>query len=182
MNLYLNSYSLLLFSNYITNSLTWGWVCNLVVQLILGLARAVTLGSKSRRTQDHILFSFDTTIIHITQEEGGPNIYPDNGVPFRLPARILRLRWRNSNKTHHISFAFLSVRWFILRPTVRRPSMPVYCPWPHFCFSSLNLNISWSWAARPLWREDYSTIWIMPVYTGFHFACSTTRRSTVEVF
>jgi hypothetical protein len=32
-------------------SLTWGRVCNLLVQLILGLARAVTLRSKSRRTQ-----------------------------------------------------------------------------------------------------------------------------------
>jgi hypothetical protein len=32
-----------------------GWVCNLLVQLHLGIARAVTLGSKSRRTRDHIL-------------------------------------------------------------------------------------------------------------------------------
>jgi hypothetical protein len=30
--------------------LTRGWVCNLLVQLLLGLARVVTLGSKSRRT------------------------------------------------------------------------------------------------------------------------------------
>jgi hypothetical protein len=32
-----------------------GRVCNLLVQLLLGLARAVTLGSKSRRTHYHIL-------------------------------------------------------------------------------------------------------------------------------
>jgi hypothetical protein len=32
-------------------SLTRGWVCNLLIQLLLGLARALTLGSKSRRTQ-----------------------------------------------------------------------------------------------------------------------------------
>jgi hypothetical protein len=38
-------------------SLTRGWVCNLLVQFILRLARAVTLGSKSLRTQDHILLS-----------------------------------------------------------------------------------------------------------------------------
>jgi hypothetical protein len=38
-------------------SLTRGWVCNLLVQLLLGLARAVTLGSKFRRTHDHILLS-----------------------------------------------------------------------------------------------------------------------------
>jgi hypothetical protein len=34
-----------------------GLVCNLLVQLLLGLATAVTLGSKSRRTHDHILVS-----------------------------------------------------------------------------------------------------------------------------
>jgi hypothetical protein len=33
------------------------WVCNLLIQLLLGLARAVTLGSKSHRTRDHILLS-----------------------------------------------------------------------------------------------------------------------------
>jgi hypothetical protein len=38
-------------------SLTRGWVCNLLVQLLLGLARAVTLWSKSRRTHEHILLS-----------------------------------------------------------------------------------------------------------------------------
>jgi hypothetical protein len=38
-------------------SLTREWVCNLLVQLFLILARAVTLGSKSRRTHDHILLS-----------------------------------------------------------------------------------------------------------------------------
>jgi hypothetical protein len=38
-------------------SLTRGWVCNLLVQLLLGLARAVTLRTKSRRAQDHILLS-----------------------------------------------------------------------------------------------------------------------------
>jgi hypothetical protein len=32
-------------------SLTRGWVCNLLIQLLLGLVRAVTHGSKSRRTQ-----------------------------------------------------------------------------------------------------------------------------------
>jgi hypothetical protein len=32
-------------------SLTRGWVCNLLIQLLLGLARAITLGFKSLRTQ-----------------------------------------------------------------------------------------------------------------------------------
>jgi hypothetical protein len=34
-----------------------GWVCNLLVQLLLGLARAVALGPKPRRTHNHILLS-----------------------------------------------------------------------------------------------------------------------------
>jgi hypothetical protein len=41
-------------------SLTRVWVCNLLVQLLLGLAIAVTLEPKIRRTCDHILLSFET--------------------------------------------------------------------------------------------------------------------------
>jgi hypothetical protein len=37
--------------------LTRGWACNLLVQLLLGLAWAVTFVSKSCRTHDHILRS-----------------------------------------------------------------------------------------------------------------------------
>jgi hypothetical protein len=36
---------------------TRGWVCTLLVQSLLGLARAVTFGSKCRKTHDHILLS-----------------------------------------------------------------------------------------------------------------------------
>jgi hypothetical protein len=42
---------------FVAPSLTRGRVCNLLVQLLLGLARAATLGSKSRRTHGHILLS-----------------------------------------------------------------------------------------------------------------------------
>jgi hypothetical protein len=42
---------------FVAPSLTRGRVCNLLVQLLLDLARAVTLVSKSRRTHDHILLS-----------------------------------------------------------------------------------------------------------------------------
>jgi hypothetical protein len=42
---------------FVATSLTKGRVCNLLVQLILSLARAVTLRSKSRRTQGHTLLS-----------------------------------------------------------------------------------------------------------------------------
>jgi hypothetical protein len=38
---------------YVTSTLVRGWVCRL--QLLLGLASAVILGSESRGTHDHIL-------------------------------------------------------------------------------------------------------------------------------
>jgi hypothetical protein len=68
-------------------SLTRGWVCNLRVQLFLVLARAVTLGSKSRRTHDHILLSHlrlpqpggPGLCIYIPQEQGGSVIPPGTG-------------------------------------------------------------------------------------------------------
>jgi hypothetical protein len=70
-------------------SLTRGCVCNLLVQFLLGLARAGTLGSKSRRTRDHILLSHlrlpqpggPGSRIYIPQEQGGPVIPPDTGLP-----------------------------------------------------------------------------------------------------
>jgi hypothetical protein len=43
-------------------SLMRGWVCNLLVQLLLGLARAVTLGSKSHRTQTTVSFETPPTL------------------------------------------------------------------------------------------------------------------------
>jgi hypothetical protein len=65
-------------SYFIAPSLTRGRVCNLLVQLLLGLARAVTLGSKSRRAHDHILLSHlrlpqpggPGSCIYIPQEQG----------------------------------------------------------------------------------------------------------------
>jgi hypothetical protein len=69
---------------------------NLLVQLLLGLARAVTLASKSRRTHDHILLSHlrlpqhggPGPRIYIPQEQGGPVIPPSTGFPL---CRLLRL-------------------------------------------------------------------------------------------
>jgi hypothetical protein len=67
-----------------TPSLTGGWVCNLLVQLLLGLARVVALESKSRRTHGHILLSHmrlphpgrPGPRIYIPQKQGGPVIPP----------------------------------------------------------------------------------------------------------
>jgi hypothetical protein len=86
-----------------------GWVYNLLVQLLLGLARAVTLGSKSRRTRDRILLSQlrlsqpggPGSRIYIPWEQGGPVIPPGTGVPFRHLLRLAGLQWRNSNPPPH---------------------------------------------------------------------------------
>jgi hypothetical protein len=43
---------------FVAPSLTRRRICNLLVQLLLGLARAVTLGSKSHITHGHILLSY----------------------------------------------------------------------------------------------------------------------------
>jgi hypothetical protein len=88
----------------LTPSLTRAWVCNLLVQLLLGLARAVTLGSKSRRSHGHILLSQLKLLqpggtglrIYIPQEQGGPVILLGS-VPFCCLLRLAGLRWRYSN-------------------------------------------------------------------------------------
>jgi hypothetical protein len=64
-------------------------VCTL--QFLLGIARAVTLGSKSLRTHDHILLSHlrlpqpggPGPRIYIPQEQCGPVIIPGAEFPFR---------------------------------------------------------------------------------------------------
>jgi hypothetical protein len=75
---------------FIAPSLTRGRVCNLL--LLLVLASAVPLRSKSRGTQDHILLSQLLRLPqpggpgprnYIPQEHGGPDIPPGTGLPFR---------------------------------------------------------------------------------------------------
>jgi hypothetical protein len=81
---------------FVAPSLTRGRVCNLLVQLLLGLARAVTLGLKSRRTHGHIFLSHLSLLqpggpgsrIYIPQDQGGPVIPPGTRLLF---CRLLRL-------------------------------------------------------------------------------------------
>jgi hypothetical protein len=76
-------------------SLTRELVCNLL--LLLVLVSAVPLGSESRGTEGHILLSQflrdpqpggPGPRIYIPQQQGGPDIPPGTGFPFR---RLLRL-------------------------------------------------------------------------------------------
>jgi hypothetical protein len=60
------------FTNCGAPYLTREGVCNLLVQLLLGLASAVTLESKSRRTRDHILLS------RLRLHQSGGSAYPIN--------------------------------------------------------------------------------------------------------
>jgi hypothetical protein len=84
------SFRQLRFCYFVAPSLTRGRVCNLLVQLLLALARAVTLGSKSHRTHGHILLSHLRLLqpggpgprIYIPQEQGGPVISSGTGFPF----------------------------------------------------------------------------------------------------
>jgi hypothetical protein len=94
---------------FVAPFLMGGWICKLLVQLLLGLARAVTLGSKSRRTHGHILLSHlrlhqpggTGSRIYIPQEQGGPVIPPGTGFPFCRLLRLGGLRWRYSNLPPH---------------------------------------------------------------------------------
>jgi hypothetical protein len=86
-------------------SLTRGWICNLLVQLLLGLTKAVTLGSEFRRTHDHILVSHlrlpqpggPCPRIYIPKEKVGPVILLGIGFSFLRLLRVAGLRWRYCN-------------------------------------------------------------------------------------
>jgi hypothetical protein len=77
--------------------------------LLLGLARAVTLGSKSYRTHGHISMSHLRLPqlgglgprIYIPQEQCGSVIPLGTGFPFCRLLRLSGLRWRYSNPPPH---------------------------------------------------------------------------------
>jgi hypothetical protein len=95
MTRFLCSFWQLQVSWYGTPSLTRGWVCNLLTQLLLGLARAIALGSKSRRTQTiFYCLIWDSpnlegqVSVFISPGTGWPSYTPGHWVPF---CRLFRL-------------------------------------------------------------------------------------------
>jgi hypothetical protein len=94
---------------FVAPSLTRGRVCNLLVQLLLGLARAVTLGSKFRRTHGHILLPHlrlpqpggPGSPIYIPKEQGGPVILP--GASSWCSACLVKRRNNFTLPLHHRS-------------------------------------------------------------------------------
>jgi hypothetical protein len=66
-----------------------GWVCNLLVQLLLGVARAVTLESNPTKLRPYFTVSFEIPQpggpgphLYIPQEHGDPVIPPGTELPF----------------------------------------------------------------------------------------------------
>jgi hypothetical protein len=89
-------------------SMTRGWVYNLLVQLLLGLTSAITLGSKSRRTHNHILFSFETppncrarSMYLYPPGTEWPSYNPGHWVPFHRLLLLAGLWWKYSNPPPH---------------------------------------------------------------------------------
>jgi hypothetical protein len=98
---------------FVASSLTIGLVCKLM--LLMFLASEVPLRSESGGTQDHILLVLSQFFwlpqlvepgprIYIPQEQGGPDIPPDTGFPFRRLLRLKGLRWRYSVPPPHGKF------------------------------------------------------------------------------
>jgi hypothetical protein len=98
-------------SPYATSSLTRKWVCRL--QLLLVLASAVILGSKSRGTRDHILlFKFETPPTCRARSPylyppgtGWPRYTPRHWVPFSSPPTTRRVEVFESASTTNIFHA-----------------------------------------------------------------------------
>jgi hypothetical protein len=103
---------------YKTVSLTRGRVCNL--QLLLGLTRAILLGSESRWTHDHNLlhhfldspkFGRRHCRIYFIEAQGGSDIPPGTGFPFRRLIRFSRM-WGYSNPPPHCTTACIGLIFF----------------------------------------------------------------------
>jgi hypothetical protein len=116
--------------------------CNLLVQLLLGLARAVALRSKYRITHDHILLSHMRLLqlegqgpsIYIPLEQGVPVIPPGTGFPFCRLLRLTGLQWSYSNPLPHrghVSKAESKVMlWLTVSQSTCLGSEPTLGLWP----------------------------------------------------
>jgi hypothetical protein len=90
-------------------SLTRGYVCNLLVQLLLGLVRAVTLGSEFHRTHDHI----PSHLRPPTWRARSPYLYPPGtGWPCYTPGHwVERILNANQISGNNLSPTILDMTW-----------------------------------------------------------------------
>jgi hypothetical protein len=144
-----------------------GWVCNLLIQLLLSLTSTVTLGSKSYRTHDHILLS------HLrlpTWRASSPYLYPpgtwwpSGGILTCLHARNLSSRGSKFEADIATDCESVSLSW-----------------WWGSC-SNLKLFLSGNYlilhVGHPLWQKDGSYDWQVsrPVCRGVELASGTHAR------
>jgi hypothetical protein len=158
-----------------------GWVCRL--QLLLSLASAVILRSESRGFMIIVYcLKFEAPQpgvpghrIYIPQEQGGPVIPPDTGLPFYGLIRLAGLRWRYSTPPpHELSDYKIKVK---LRYNRRSVDQSVLVPSTHLGLKTRFLLLSDSFGfvdvGRPLWREDGSAVyncrWLSSQHRYFQF-------------
>jgi hypothetical protein len=97
---------------YRASSLTWGWVWNLLIQLLLALARALTLGSKSLRTHDHTFLSHIRLPQPVPPGTWLPTCIPGHWVLFSSPLTTRRATvevfWSSSTRVDLFSLSYFS--------------------------------------------------------------------------
>jgi hypothetical protein len=148
-------------------SLTRGMVSNLLVQLLLGLARAVTLGSTFRRTHDDILLSHlrlpTWRVRSLYLYPPGtrlPSYTPGHWVPFCRLLRLVGLRWRYSNPASTRVMQSQSQS----QSYITTDSQSVSMSWCRAQSGTLTRDLFFFWIycpvfwGRPLWREVGSVL------------------------
>jgi hypothetical protein len=92
-------------------SLSRGWVCNLLVQLLLGLSRAVTLGVEvSQNSRPYFTVSFETPP---TWRDRPPYLYPPGtGWPSYTPAHWVSFFSPLRVPSNSSAFRLLNYIWF----------------------------------------------------------------------
>jgi hypothetical protein len=132
-------------------SLPREWVCNLLVQLLLGIARAVILGSTSRRTRDHILLSH----LRLSQLGGSGsriNILQEQGVS----GSRLRLWFDGGMSKSKLSYHRLSVGQSILMLGPPSGARDQFLLWNYGAFS-LTRGRTWTHC-----QMSFSKVWDSP--------------------
>jgi hypothetical protein len=137
------------------------------------ICSAVTHSLESRRSNNHILLSHQrlpqhegpVPRIYIPQEQGGPDIPPVTGFPFRRPLRLAGLRWiwiciysqelwpldhRGGFVEVEVTLRRQSVDQFVL------VSCPSWSRWPDVTFIWVTITFFTFHVGLPLWREDGS--------------------------